>query len=101
MLWASLLPAHARQALRGVRAHTEGREVMGLSATVGIEGCCVCGEPRRRVTDRCLICGRFVGSYPQEFYCDTHCARCICEHCPPVESYARSVEERLRREVAL
>ena len=34
------------------------------------------------MTDRCTVCGRFVGHYPVGFYCDTHCSRCICTRCP-------------------
>jgi len=36
----------------------------------------------RRCSDRCEGCGRFVGHYPAGFYCDTHCSRCVCQHCP-------------------
>lgn len=38
----------------------------------------------RRLPDRCLQCGRFVGLYPVGFYCDTHCSACICAQCPGV-----------------
>jgi hypothetical protein len=34
-----------------------------------------------RTTDRCEICGRFVGRYPVGFCCDIHCRDCICRDC--------------------
>lgn len=35
----------------------------------------------RRLPDRCLQCGRFVGFYPVGFHCDTHCYSCVCNYC--------------------
>lgn len=36
----------------------------------------------KRVLDRCAICGRFVGWYPINFFCDRHCRNCACRNCP-------------------
>lgn len=33
------------------------------------------------MTDQCLLCGQFVGLYPQGFRCDVHCRRCRCSRC--------------------
>jgi hypothetical protein len=52
-------------------------------------------QSKRRLPDRCGICGRFVGYYPVGFYCDRHCHACICFECPGVDGPGvyRVVEE--------
>lgn len=45
-------------------------------------------HPERRLPDRCLRCGRFVGWYPVGFYGDQWCAECYGVLHPKVGDYS-------------
>jgi hypothetical protein len=71
-------PVEENKALRAalVRAENSNRGAHDVTARE---------MERRRLPDRCEQCGRFVGYYPAGFYCDRHCAACVCRCCPGVD----------------